>query len=230
MHLHAIQHVPFEGLGSIQSWADRTGHDIRIVRPFRGEVLPASQDVTHLIVMGGPMGVHDQDAFPWLAAEKTLIREVIDAGRSALGICLGAQLMADALGARVAPNPTPEIGWFSIRKSSVAQSHERAAFLPSSLEVFHWHGDTFEIPEGAICLAHSDACRNQGFMREGRIIGLQFHLETTPDSLAALIDNCAADLVENPFIQTPEAMRAVRDRFAPNQQVMDRLLSQWIAS
>jgi len=230
MQLYAIQHVPFEELGSIQSWADRTGHDIRIIRPFLGEALPTPKDVTHLIVMGGPMGVHDHDAFPWLAAEKTLIREVIDAGRSVLGICLGAQLMAAALGARVVPNPTPEIGWFPIRKSTDAHPCETADFLPASLEVFHWHGDTFEIPDGAIRLAHSDACRNQGFMRDGRVIGLQFHLETTPDSLEALIGHCAADLVESPFIQTPKAMRSVRDRFAPNQQVMDRLLAQWIAS
>lgn len=230
MRLHAIQHVPFEGLGSIQFWMDRTGGEIHMTRLFRGEALPPPGDVTHLIVMGGPMGVHDHAAYPWLAAEKNLIRDVIEAGRSVLGICLGAQLMADALGARVVPNPSPEIGWFPIRKSAEARSRAIASFLPPSLEVFHWHGDTFDIPEGAACLAHSDACRHQGFYLNGRVIGLQFHLETTPDSLRALITHCSADLVESPFIQSAAAMQAVIDRFAPNQKVMDDLLSQWIAS
>jgi GMP synthase-like glutamine amidotransferase len=229
MRLHAIQHVPFEGLGSIQSWADRTGGEIHLTRLFRGEALPPPGDVTHLIVMGGPMGVHDHAAYPWLTPEKNLIRDVIEAGRSVLGICLGAQLMADALGARVVPNPTPEIGWFPIRKSAQAQSRGIASFLPSSLEVFHWHGDTFDIPEGATCLAHSDACRHQGFYLNGGVIGLQFHLETTPDSLRALIAHCSADLLESPFIQSAAAMQAVIDRFAPNQKVMDDLLSQWMA-
>jgi GMP synthase-like glutamine amidotransferase len=230
LRLHAIQHVPFEGLGSIHSWAARTGCEISIIRQFRGEILPAPEEVTHLIVMGGPMGVHDHATFPWLAAEKDLIRRVIDAGRSVLGICLGAQLMADALGARVVPNATPEIGWYPIHKSAEAQSHDMAGFLPAALDVFHWHGDTFEIPDGAICLAHSEACRNQGFIRDGRVIGLQFHLETTADSLQALIDHCSADLVEGPHIQSAGAMYAVKDRFAPNQQVMDDLLSRWIAA
>jgi GMP synthase-like glutamine amidotransferase len=230
MQLHAIQHVPFEGLGSIQSWAERTAQEVHLTQIFRAEALPPADDVSHLIVMGGPMGVHDQAAFPWLATEKRLIRNLIAAGRSVLGICLGAQLMADALGARVIPNPTPEIGWFPIRKSLEAQSNAVADCFPPSLEVFHWHGDTFDIPEGATCLAYSDACRHQGFCLGGRVIGLQFHLETTPDSLLALIDNCSADLVQGPFIQSAAAMQAVIDRFAPNQRVMDALLSQWIAS
>jgi GMP synthase-like glutamine amidotransferase len=230
MRLHAIQHVPFEGLGSIQSWTERTGNQVHMTRLFRDEALPPFGEVTHLIVMGGPMGVHDDDAFPWLAPEKKLIRNLIEAGRSVLGICLGAQLMADALGARVVPNPEPEIGWFPIRKTAEAQSNAVGDFLPSSLEVFHWHGDTFDIPEGATCLAHSAACRHQGFYLDGRVIGLQFHLETTPNSLQALVDNCSAELVEGPFIQSASAMQAVIDRFAPNQRVMDDLLSQWMAT
>lgn len=228
MRLHIFQHVPFEGLGSIQVWADHAEVTPQVTRFFQNEPLPPLQEVTHLIVMGGPMGVHDHQRFPWLAKEKRFIRDLIDAGKSVLGICLGAQLMADALDARVYKNPAPEIGWFPIHKSREAHSDATAAFLPSSLEVFHWHGDTFDIPNGARCLAHSKACRHQGFYLNRQIVGLQFHLETTPGSLHALIENCSDEIVDSAFIQSANAMRAVTDRFAFNQKVMDALLEQWV--
>jgi GMP synthase-like glutamine amidotransferase len=228
--LHAFQHVPFEGLGSIQTWADQARLEIRLTRLFRNDPLPPPDDVTHLVVMGGPMGVHDHQSFPWLVAEKRFIARLIEAGKAVMGICLGAQLMADALGAQVRRNPVPEIGWFPIQKSAEALPHPSADFLPPVLDVFHWHGDTFDLPQGARCLAHSEACRHQGFFLDGRVIGLQFHLETTPASLEGLIANGAEELVPGPFIQTAETMRAVTDRFAPNQQVMNTLLAQWMAA
>lgn len=227
MRLHIFQHVPFEGLGSIQDWVENARLATHVTQFFRDEPLPSLPEVTHLIVMGGPMGVHDHQQFPWLAEEKRFIRSVIDAGRSVLGICLGAQLMAAALGARVYKNPVPEIGWFPIHKSTTAQSDDTAMFLPASLEVFHWHGDTFDMPRGARCLAQSEACRHQGFYLGRRIVGLQFHLETTPEGLHALIENCSEEIVEGPFIQSATTMRAVTDRFAPNQNVMQALLEQW---
>lgn len=227
MRLHIFQHVPFEGPGSILDWAQKARLETHVTQFFRDEPLPSLPEVTHLIVMGGPMGVHDHQQFPWLAEEKRFIRNVIDAGRSVLGICLGAQLMAAALGARVYKNPVPEIGWFPIHKSTTAQSDDTAMFLPASLEVFHWHGDTFDMPRGARCLAHSEACRHQGFYLDRRIVGLQFHLETTPESLHALIENCSEEIVEGPFIQSATTMRAVTDRFAPNQNVMEALLAKW---
>jgi len=230
MRLHVFQHVPFEGLGSIQGWADAANLATRVTRFFHNEPLPPLPEVTHLIVMGGPMGAHDDHRFPWLAEEKRFIRDAIDAGKSVLGICLGAQLMAAALNTPVYKNPFPEIGWFPIHKSSEARSDETASFLPSSLTVFHWHGDTFDLPRGARCLAHSAACPHQGFYIDRRILGLQFHLETTRESLDALIENCADEIVEGPFIQPSATMRAVTDRFRPNQEVMKALLEQWVAA
>lgn len=228
MQLFALQHVPFEGLGSIQNWADRRKIDTRLIRVFKNDPLPSPSEVRHAIILGGPMGVHDHHRFAWLQEEKRFIRDLIGAGSSMLGICLGAQLIADCLGAKVYKNRVPEIGWFPIHKSPAVQSDERAAFLPASLDVFHWHGDTFDLPQGAHCLAYSRACRHQGFLLENRIIGLQFHLETTPDSMQALIENCSDELGDGPFVQSAAEMRRVTNRFTPNQQIMEALLQQWI--
>lgn len=230
MRLHVFQHVPFEGPGSIQGWADNANLETRVTRFFRNEPLPPLPEITHLVVMGGPMGANDDRRFPWLTEEKRFIRDAIDAGKSVLGICLGAQLMAAALGAPVYKNPFPEIGWFPIHKSREARSDENASFLPSSLTVFHWHGDTFDLPPETCCLAHSAACPHQGFYIGRRIVGLQFHLETTRESLHALIENCTDAIVGGPFIQPSATMRAVTDRFTPNQKVMKALLEQWVAA
>jgi len=230
VRLHIFQHVAFEGPGSIQDWADRAQLKPQVTRFFQNDPLPPLSEVTHLIVMGGPMGVNDHEHFPWLEKEKRFIRDVIDAGKSVLGVCLGAQLMAGALGSRVYKNPVPEIGWFPIHKSREAHADASAAFLPPSPNVLHWHGDTFDIPRGARCLAHSEVCRHQGFYLNRQIIGLQFHLETTPESLQALIENCSDEIVDGPFIQPAADMHAVRDRFAPNQKIMAALLDQWFTA
>ena len=230
MGLHVFQHVPFEGLGSIQDWADKAQQETHVTCFFRNDPLPPLPEVSHLIVMGGPMGANDDHRFPWLVKEKRFIRDVIDAGKSVLGVCLGAQLIAAALGARVYKNRFPEIGWFPIHKSRAAQTDATATFLPASLEVFHWHGDTFDLPRQALCLAHSEACRHQGFTLGRRVVGLQFHLETTPESLRALIEHCSDEIVDGPFIQSASAMRAVTDRFEPNQKVMEALLEQWFGA
>lgn len=230
MPIHVFQHVPFEDPAGIRVWAKNAGQVLRTTRFFRNDPLPDPGEITHLIVLGGPMGVHDHAACPWLKAEKRFIREAIAAGRSVLGICLGAQLMASAMGAAVYRNAVPEIGWFPIEKAPEARKDAAAAFLPDALHVFHWHADTFDLPAGARCLAHSQACRHQGFFLDGRVIGLQFHLETTPASLEALIHHCSEELVAGPFIQSAAAMRGEIHRYAPNQQIMAALLTQWMAA
>jgi GMP synthase-like glutamine amidotransferase len=231
MRLHTFQHVVFENLGSIQTWCDDAGIATHTTRLFANDPLPPLADVRHLVVLGGPMGTGDEDRYPWLSAEKRFIRDAIERGAAVLGICLGAQLMAAALGARVSPNPEAEIGWFPVHKDPQALQDQTAAFLPTTLDVFHWHGDTFELPAGTRRLAYSDACRNQGFYQGRGLVGLQFHLETTPAGMEALITNCGDELAgDRPHVQSAEAMRAVRDRFAPNQETMRALLEQWAAA
>ncbi|MEE9367852.1 MAG: type 1 glutamine amidotransferase [Pontiella sp.] len=202
MKLHWLQHVQFEGLGYIEEWAISRGAEISCTRLFAGETLPDLERVDWLIVMGGPMGTYDHDDHPWLVAEKDFIRQAIEADKTVVGICLGAQLIADALGAKVYPGPQKEIGWFTIRRSEHAPH-----LIPEELTVFHWHGDTFDIPVGAVKLAASKLGINQGFAYGERSVGLQFHMETTPDSMDALIENCGHELIDAPSIQTADQLR-----------------------
>jgi GMP synthase (glutamine-hydrolysing) len=203
MKLHWLQHVPFEGLGYIDEWARLRDAEVTCTRLFANEKLPQPDGADLIVIMGGPMGVHDLDAYPWLAAEKMYLRSAIDAGRRVLGICLGAQLIADVLGARVYAGPQKEIGWFPIRRTGDAHD-----LLPNELTVFHWHGDTFSLPDDAVRIASSEACENQGFLWNNRVAALQFHMETTADSMEALIGNCSHELVDAPFIQSAGEMRS----------------------
>lgn len=202
MRVHYLQHVPFEGLGSIAAWLDARGADVRASRLYEGEPPPETDEFDWLIVMGGPMSVHDERAYPWLATEKRCIAEAVATSKTVLGICLGAQLIANALGQPVYANPEAEIGWFPVRPPEASAESPFAPVFSRPLEVFHWHGQTFDLPPDAVHLARSEACRNQAFCIDDRILALQFHLETTPASAEALVEHCGDELVAAPFVQT----------------------------
>ncbi|HEM49201.1 MAG TPA: type 1 glutamine amidotransferase, partial [Caldithrix sp.] len=194
MHIHYIQHVPFEGLGSIEPTLIKKGYSISVIRIYKDDPLPVVSEIDWLIVLGGPMGVLDEKKHPWLKTEKKFIRDTIQAGKIVLGICLGSQLIAEALGAKVYKNKYREIGWFDININPDLNHTLLNGVFPSKTIVFHWHGDTFNIPEGAIPIAASEATPNQGFVFDNRVIALQFHLEITPASAGALIENCRDEL------------------------------------
>jgi GMP synthase-like glutamine amidotransferase len=200
MRAHYLQHVPFEGLGSIETWLSNAGYEITSTRLFESDGLPEIEEVDLLVIMGGPMSVNDEVDYPWLVEEKSFIKKAIDAGKPVLGICLGAQLIAGSLGAEVLPNAEKEIGWFPVR-SVDADNHSVFRF-PKQTDVFHWHGETFTLPPGAIRIAQSKACDNQAFQIGANVIGLQFHLETTPVSAQAIVENCRDELVDGDYIQT----------------------------
>jgi len=172
------------------------------------------------------MGVHDEDRFPWLAIEKRFIERSMSKGKAVLGICLGAQLIADVLGARVYPNGYKEIGWFPIELTEAGQRSPLFSFLPERLEVFHWHGDTFDLPAGALHIARSEACTHQAFMHNERAIGLQFHLESTTEGVEALIENCSGELADGRYIQAPAQLKAQPKAFPVINRAMGELLSR----
>lgn len=224
MNIHYLQHVPFEGPGSIEQWAALCGHTLTVTRLYAGDHLPALDRFDMLIILGGPMSVHDRYEHIWLKAEKWFIQQVIDAGKPILGICLGAQLLAEALGGTVTQGPEKEIGWHPITLSPEFAASPLGQHLPGTMEVFHWHGETFSIPDGAQHIASSEACNNQGFVYKGKLIGLQFHLETTRMTAESLISNSANELVEARFIQSEEEMLSNESRFDNANRLMNIFL------
>ena len=227
MRVRVFQHVPFEGLGALEPAFLTRGCEIAFTRFFANDPLPAAADVDFLVALGGPMSVNDEAAWPWLAAEKEFIRRHVATGRPFLGICLGAQLLASALGARVFPNRDKEIGWFPI---AGVPARDPAVFrFPATAEVFHWHGETFDLPPRAIPLARSQACENQAF-QIGAAIGLQFHLETTPATARALVEHARAELAPGPFVQSKAEILAEKpDRYAALHRLQDDLLAYLLA-
>lgn len=208
MHVHYFQHVPFEGPGSIRLWLESRGCQVSGTRLYNSAILPDPDDIDLLVIMGGPMSVNDEDRFPWLIAEKRFVRDIIKKGIPVLGICLGAQIIANALGAPVYPNREKEIGWYEIQAVS---SPDSSLFrFPQTAEVFHWHGETFDLPAGAKLLASSEACKHQAFQVGKTVIGLQFHLETTPESARELVANCRHELVPSTYVQSEEDILAAK--------------------
>jgi len=225
MKIHYLQHVPFEGLGSIGAWARNAGYPVTSTRLYHMDVYPDMNAFDWLIVMGGPMSVHDRDIYPWLTGEKKFIRQAIDRGKIVLGICLGAQLIAHVLRAKVYSGSEKEIGWFPIERSLECSGMEIAEIIPDKIDAFHWHGETFELPYGATRLAGSAVYDNQAFVYQEKVLGLQFHLEATPDSVKSLIEHCADEITAAPYIQSAAQMLSDENRFVEINRVMDNILN-----
>lgn len=223
MRVQVLQHVWFEDIGSMAPWLTARGVRIGYTRFYEPEAaLPDPRTLDLVIAMGGPMSVNDESLYPWLRAEKAFIAEAIRRGTPVVGVCLGAQLIASALGARVYPNPVKEIGWFPI-EAVQGEDHEGAFRFPPRIAVFHWHGETFDLPPGAVHLARSAACAHQAFQIGRSVIGMQFHLETTPVTAGLIIDNCRQELVEGPWVQTE---RQLQDAPASAYQTVNALMGE----
>jgi GMP synthase-like glutamine amidotransferase len=227
MRVHVLQHVPFEGLGSIEPWLSSRRATIAYTRLFAADRLPDLDEVDLLIAMGGPMSVNDESELPWLKPEKQVLRDAIGREIPVLGVCLGAQLIASALGAPVYRNPAKEIGWFPVQSVAPGDAMLR---LPGNPLVFHWHGDTFDLPPGAVRIAGSPGCANQAFQLKTSVIGLQFHLEVTRQGVEAMIENCRNELIPGPYVQTAAQMLEVpAECYARINVLMDDLLGRLAA-
>jgi len=193
MRLHYLQHGPTEGPGLIAEWAASNQHTISGTHLYRAETPPSADSFDWLVIMGGPMNIYEYRNHPWLRGEKQLISEAINKGKTVLGVCLGAQLIADVLGAKIYQNPEIEIGWFPVRFLDERKSVHAFQEFPTELTPLHWHGDTFDLPSGAIRLAESDGCKNQAFAYGEKVIGLQFHIEVPETDLAEFIGETVPD-------------------------------------
>jgi len=223
MRIHYLQHVPFEGLAAIADWAEARGYPITGSHLYRGDPLPALSDFDFLVAMGGPMSVNDVGEHEWLGPEMRLIRAAIEADKSVLGVCLGAQLIARALGATVHPAREKEIGWFPVTRSAGLPADVFDG-LPETFEPLHWHGETLELPPSAVRLAETEACPTQAFQLGRRAIGLQFHIESTPDSVAALTEHCADEIVGGRFQQPVDVIRDCEQRTRRVRPLLDEVL------
>lgn len=204
MRVHVFQHVFFEDIGNIKKWLEKRGcTSLTYTKFFKGELPPDNLDFDLLIVMGGPMGVYDKLQYPWLSKEIEFVAHSLKAGKKVLGICLGAQIIAASLEAKVYPNKFKEIGWWPVE---LLPSRLFSNF-PQEIKVFQWHGDTFDLPEGATLLATNKVCSNQAFLFSNNGLALQFHLEVGAQEVENLVNNCAQDLVsKGPYVQNRKVL------------------------
>jgi GMP synthase (glutamine-hydrolysing) len=193
---------------------------------YESHQLPPVESFDMLIVMGGPMGVYDEDKYPWLRKEKLLIKNAAEKGKIILGICLGSQLLAEILGSRVYKNKYKEIGWFPVYFTKEARDNPLFNFFPNELNVFHWHGDTYDLPEGSVPLAFSEGCKNQGFILNNHLTGIQFHLEVTSESLSEMIKGSDDELIEENYVQTADQILKMISEVGANNAFMFELLDR----
>lgn len=228
MNVSVFHHVPFETTGSIADWL--TAHDAIVseVRMYERHALPDLTRTDLLVVMGGTMSANDEESFPWLRAEKICIGEAVTRGVPVLGICLGSQLIANAMGARVYRNSQPEHGWFPVEATPAMNGAFR---FPAHFTTFHSHGDTFDLPRGAVQLARSAACENQAFQIGRRTIGLQFHLESNPESAGAIVDECVDEFAAGPYVQAADVLRGTsHTTYHESRQLMSDVLDYLTAA
>jgi GMP synthase (glutamine-hydrolysing) len=208
VNIHYLQHAAGEGPGQIATWAAANGHRLTATHWYRGEASPDPAAIDFLVIMGGGMNIYQHRDHPWLVPEKALIAQVIGSGKPVLGVCLGAQLIADALGARVYQNPQFEIGWFPIRLNAEVPRHPAFSHFPDQFTALHWHGDTFELPPGAALLASSEACPQQAFIYRENVVGLQFHAEVRPEDVRLFVQGESGPLPPGKYVQSFEEILA----------------------
>lgn len=223
--IHFIKNISFENPGLIKDWADSNGFLSKETDLYANQPLPDINSFDWLVIMGGPMSVGDAFEYPFLKKEKLFIESAIKANKLTLGICIGAQLIADVLGARVYKNEFKEIGWFPVSLTSEGKTSTVFKSFPSKFMTFQWHQDTFDIPSGAIALATSENCKNQAFLYDEHTVALQFHFEVKKENISNLIKHGSSDLTLERYVQTPEQMQNADAYFAEIKQNLYRFLN-----
>lgn len=229
MKIHYLQHVPFEDLAYIELWSKQKGCMVTKTSFNDPYLFPELSEFDLLVILGGPMNIYEYEKYPWLKEEKEFIRKVIMAEKKVIGICLGAQLIAHVLGARIFQNTYKEIGWFPVKLNNDEFMPPVFENFPAEFMAFHWHGDTFDLPPGARRIASSEACLNQAFIHNDKVIGLQFHLEYTRNSILQMLQHCSDELVDAAYIQKKEHILLQMDNIEQLNTHMQSLLEKLIA-
>ncbi len=225
MNISVLQHADFEGPGEIAAWAGQRGHAVTVHHLYRGDALPPLDALDLLVVMGGEMNIYQYRDWPWLKPESAFIKSALENGKRVVGICLGAQLIADALGVQVVQNPEIELGWFPVAWTKEG----RAAFpeLPVISTVLHWHGDTFGLPANATRLAANAGCPEQGFFIENKCLALQFHMEVDPSLVKQYVKSQGV-WPEGIYVQKPEAILSDAESHCNlNRRLLHSLLDEF---
>ena len=232
LRVHYFQHIAGEGFGSCYDYLK--AHQAKITAteffalpvdlPLELEALPDIDEVDLLIIMGGTMSVNDEANYPWLKLEKRWLRRYLSAGKPAIGLCLGAQLIANALGASVSRNQHQELGWMDVGR--VSHIPENYFQIPEKINIMQWHSETFEIPRGGVRLAQNNVCQNQMYQIGRNVLGFQFHPEMTPHALQLLIENEEDSAVFNGEYVQPiaELKKTIKSKFEEGNQLLNRAI------
>jgi GMP synthase (glutamine-hydrolysing) len=226
MKMHIIKNAPYEGPGHIADWALVRDYEVKTTSMFEDAATPPVESFDWLVIMGGPMSVHDEKEHPWLIREKALIENAIARNKIVLGVCLGAQLIAEVLGARVYKNEYIERGWHTIKREPGAQDSQIFNSFPQEFTAFLWHGDTFDLPKDANLIASSEACANHAFEYSESVVGLQFHLEVTPEGITSILDHSSYPKVMGNYVQTREQITDRMENVGSINTLMDQLLQK----
>ncbi|PLT29383.1 type 1 glutamine amidotransferase [Peribacillus deserti] len=226
MKIHYIQNDELAALGHIEEWAAEKNYPLACTKMYENQALPDIESFDMLIILGGRMGAYEEAAFPWLAVEKEFMKKAIKGKKMVLGICLGAQLLAEVLGGRVYPHEHQEMGWWPIQVSARSTFFEG---VPDQFPAFEHHGDTFDLPQDATLLASSTGCTNQAFSYGENVVGIQFHPEFSEDIICELAVN-ERPSSSGEYIQAPDSWTGRQDLLIGAKRVLFTLLNNMEAN
>lgn len=227
MRIHALINYSMANLGTIEEWTKEKGFQITTTKVYETTKFPSADEFDLLIILGGTMGAYEEEDNPWLRQEKKFISSVIKQNKAVLGICLGAQLIAETIGGKVYPHVHEEIGWWDVHFSENVKNYDLFEGLSEQLSLFQYHGDTFDLPTDAVWLAASEASKNQAFIYKDNVLGLQFHPEFSKAQLENIVSKHGEDITPGPYTQMPKEFLTKTNNFAQAKEFLFTLLDNF---